>query len=312
MYLYSCIKINKYIIIMTILVTGGSGLVGSALKKITNIADNKFIFLSSKMCDLTDINDTKSCFEKYKPTYVIHLAAIAYGATSSSDDQYNSLINNSKINLNVFECCSLYKVKKIIACLSIVLSHDDTTFNIDSINQGPLLNGQFHQGYSHSKRLLHNLSVAYQNAKKGSVILLTPVNIYGYEDLYTSNRLIPSLLKQVKNKEICLAENSKRQLLYNIDFANIIYNFINLDDSEFTQHSLYPFIIGNPDILTIKKMVDIIANKHNINSKDLIFNEENNFSKLGEISTLPFKFNYTSFNDSINEIFQLISLEKSS
>ena len=44
--------------------------------------------------------------EKYKPM-AIHLAAIAYRFTSSSDDQYNSLINNSKINLNVFECCSL-------------------------------------------------------------------------------------------------------------------------------------------------------------------------------------------------------------
>ena len=206
----------------------------------------------------------------------------------------------------------LYNVKKIITCLSIVLSNDDTTFYVDSINQGPILNGKFHQGYSHSKRLLHNLSVAYQNAKKGSVILLTPVNIYGYEDLYTSNRLIPSLLKQVKNKEISLAQNSKRQLLYNIDFANIIYNFINLSDCEFARHSLYPFIIGNPDILTIKFMVDIIANKYDIDSKDLVFNKKNNFSKLGEISTLPFKFNYTSFNDSINEIFQSISNRETS
>lgn len=39
------------------------------------MANEEYIFLSSKDGDLRDMSDTKAIFEKYKPTHVIHLAA---------------------------------------------------------------------------------------------------------------------------------------------------------------------------------------------------------------------------------------------
>ena len=49
---------------MNILVTGGTGLVGSALKQIsTNYKRYNFTFLSSKDCDLTDFNSTLQLFK---------------------------------------------------------------------------------------------------------------------------------------------------------------------------------------------------------------------------------------------------------
>ena len=61
-----------------IMVTGGSGLVGSAIKAHAeaNPLDNEtWIFLSSKDGDLRDRKETDAIFAKYKPTHVIHLAA---------------------------------------------------------------------------------------------------------------------------------------------------------------------------------------------------------------------------------------------
>lgn len=63
-----------------VLVTGGSGLVGQAIKDFVEEEGNKkadetWIFLSSKDGDLRDRKDTEAIFEKYKPTHVIHLAA---------------------------------------------------------------------------------------------------------------------------------------------------------------------------------------------------------------------------------------------
>ena len=52
------------------MVTGGSGLVGSALKKISKKYDYDYIFLSSKDGDLCDLEQTKLLFEKHKPDYV--------------------------------------------------------------------------------------------------------------------------------------------------------------------------------------------------------------------------------------------------
>jgi dTDP-4-dehydrorhamnose reductase len=36
----------------------------------------EWVFLSSKDGDLTDAKETKEIFDKYKPTHVIHLAAM--------------------------------------------------------------------------------------------------------------------------------------------------------------------------------------------------------------------------------------------
>ena len=295
---------------MKILVTGGSGLVGRAIRDIiTEDENNKYIFLSSKDYDLTKFDSSKLCFEKYKPDIVIHLASVVYGATSGLDAQYKSLLDNCRINLNVFENCSTYNVKKIITCLSVVLSKKDINVDTSSIIEGPELDLQFHQGYSHSKRLLHNLSISYQKANKGDVILLTPVNTYGYQDIDTSNRLIPSIIKNIKsNKKINLAPQSVRQLLYNNDLANIILQFVEMDDNSFKKSSLYPYIIGTPTLLTTKEIVDTICSKLNIDNENIEFNEKNDFSRIVSISQLPFNFNYTTFEKSINEIFDIYHL----
>ena len=60
---------------MKVLVTGSSGLVGSAIKKISPNYPHDFIFVTSKDADLTDYKQTWNLFQKYRPDYVIHLAA---------------------------------------------------------------------------------------------------------------------------------------------------------------------------------------------------------------------------------------------
>ena len=62
----------------TILVTGGSGLVGQAIKSYTDehkLPGETWVFLSSKDGDLRVRADTDKIFEKFQPTHVIHLAA---------------------------------------------------------------------------------------------------------------------------------------------------------------------------------------------------------------------------------------------
>lgn len=61
-----------------IMVTGGSGLVGCAIRDFvkSNPKDNEeWVFLSSKDGDIRDRKATEAIFEKFKPTHVIHLAA---------------------------------------------------------------------------------------------------------------------------------------------------------------------------------------------------------------------------------------------
>lgn len=63
-----------------VLVTGGTGLVGEAIREVVREEqkrgehkDDQYIFLSSKDADLRDRVATRAIFQKYKPTHVIHL-----------------------------------------------------------------------------------------------------------------------------------------------------------------------------------------------------------------------------------------------
>lgn len=69
-----------------VLITGGSGLVGQAIRSVvaaeraagTNLHE-RFVFLSSADGDLRDFAACQAIFDKYKPTHVIHLAAFVGG-----------------------------------------------------------------------------------------------------------------------------------------------------------------------------------------------------------------------------------------
>jgi hypothetical protein len=59
----------------TILVTGGTGLLGKNLQNIIDKTKYNWVFLSSKDGDLRIESDTTKIFELHKPDYVFHLAA---------------------------------------------------------------------------------------------------------------------------------------------------------------------------------------------------------------------------------------------
>jgi GDP-L-fucose synthase len=102
---------------LTILVTGGSGLVGNAFKKISsNYEQFNFIFISSKDYDLSIFESTKNMFDKYKPDYVIHLAAYVGGLYKNMNFKVDMLEKNLMINYNVIKLAHDFKVKKLIAC----------------------------------------------------------------------------------------------------------------------------------------------------------------------------------------------------
>ena len=54
-----------------ILVTGGTGMVGTYLKEILSNAK----YIGSKDCDLTDVKQVNELWGDFKPTNVIHLGA---------------------------------------------------------------------------------------------------------------------------------------------------------------------------------------------------------------------------------------------
>ena len=137
-----------------LLITGGSGLVGSALKTVIRTQDYDCSFESSRQYDLTDLKHTQQMFAYYCPDYVIHLAANVGGLYKNMNHKVDMLESNLAINFNVVKCCHQYKVKKLIACLSTCIFPDAVTYPIDeqALHQGPP--HPSNDAYAYAKRML--------------------------------------------------------------------------------------------------------------------------------------------------------------
>ena len=221
---------------MSILVTGGSGLLGNAIKEcIAPNSSSEWVFLSSKDGNLLELEETESIFKKYKPRYVIHLAAYVGGLYRNLNHNKLMFENNLVMNLNVVRCCHKYNVQRAIFCLSTCIFPDDTSYpiNEDMLHSGPPHNSNY--GYAYSKRMLQIQCQIYNETYNREYICVVPTNIYGKFDNFslTDGHVIPSLIHQCylakKNNTQFIVKGSGRpirQFIYSIDLAKAIIGIL--------------------------------------------------------------------------------------
>ncbi len=87
---------------MNILITGGSGFLGSALVSALSKAGNNTIALSSKDADLT-IQNSLSKFNKTHFDFIYHLAAWTQAGDFCLKHPGEQWLSNQKINTNVLD-----------------------------------------------------------------------------------------------------------------------------------------------------------------------------------------------------------------
>jgi len=215
---------------MKVLVTGSSGLVGSAIKNISPDYPYEFIFVSSKDADLTDYMQTYRLFDKHKPDYVIHLAACVGGLFKNMNYKVEMFEKNVLINFNVVKYSHRFKVKKLICCLSTCIFPDKTIY---PINETMLHDGPPHSSndaYAYAKRMLEIHCKTYQEQFDDNFICVIPTNIYGPHDNYCLNdgHVIPALtqrcyLAKKENKPFRVLGSGTplRQFIYSDDLAKL-------------------------------------------------------------------------------------------
>ena len=125
-----------------VMVTGGTGLVGQALKEQVELEanpDKEWVFLSSRDGDLCDMGETRALFEKHRPTHVVHLAAMVGGLFKNMKYKLDFWRKNVQMNDTVLHCCYEYKVERCVSCLSTCIFPDKTSYPIDEtmVHNGP-------------------------------------------------------------------------------------------------------------------------------------------------------------------------------
>jgi GDP-L-fucose synthase len=251
-----------------ILVTGGTGLVGSGIRRISEeyIDKYKFIFMGSKDCNLMDYEETKEYFRGINPDYVIHLAANVGGLFKNMNYKVEMLDINLIINRNVLKCSHELGIKKLVSSLSTCIFPDKTTY---PINEEMLHNGPPHysnDAYAYAKRMLEIQSKTYQEQYGDNFICIIPTNIYGPHDNFNleDGHVIPALINKCYNAKergesfiVAGTGMPLRQFIYSEDLAKLIM-YILLD---YNKRDSIILSVNEEDEVSIKRIADIIAKK---------------------------------------------------
>lgn len=215
------------------MVTGGSGLVGSAIRDFVeaNPKENEeWVFLSSKDGDLRDRKATEAIFEKFKPTRVIHLAAKVGGLFANMAQKVEFYRENVLINDNIMELCRITKVQKLVSFLSTCIFPDKTSYPIDEtmLHDGPP--HPSNEGYALAKRLIDTMNRAYSEEYGCNFTSIIPTNIYGPHDNFSiqNGHVIPGLIhkcfiaKRDKTPFTIWGSGTPlRQFIYSLDLAEL-------------------------------------------------------------------------------------------
>jgi GDP-L-fucose synthase len=222
-----------------ILVTGGTGMVGTYLQELVqNKKDDlyEWIFLSSKDCNLTMKEQVMQCFEQYQPIYVIHLAANVGGLYKNMQYPVEMFSENMLMNEHVLMACHQYNVQKAIFCLSTCIFPAEPSSY--PITEEMLFESPPHPSnasYAYAKRMLKLQCDNYNQQYGRQYICLSPVNLYGLYDNFhlEDSHVIPGMIHRMyqsflENKPYISYGSGKplRQFLYARDFAEIIYRIL--------------------------------------------------------------------------------------
>ncbi len=298
---------------MKVIITGGSGLVGSAIKSISNLYPNfEFVFLSSKLCDLTNWEQTEKYFNLVKPDYVIHLAANVGGLFKNMKYKVDMLESNLTINSNVLKASHNVKVKKLVACLSTCIFPDKTTY---PINESMLHLGPPHfsnDAYAYAKRILEVQCRAYREQYGDNFVCVIPTNIYGPNDNFNleDGHVIPALIhkcylaKKSGDKFIVAGTgNPLRQFIYSEDLAKLILWVL----SDYKDSDPIILSVSESNEIPIKNIVEIISNEFEYNNIEWDSSKpDGQFKKTADNTKLMSlnNFEFTDINYGLKQTIQ--------
>jgi GDP-L-fucose synthase len=249
---------------MTILVAGGTGLVGSAIVRELGRVNKKVIGISSKEVNLLDRAKTFSYIKDLKPNVIIDAAAKVGGVGSNNAFPVEFLSQNLQIQSNLMDAAHEAKVERFVFLGSSCIYPRNCA---QPIKEDYLLTGELEQtnsAYAIAKIAGIELIKSYRKEYGHSWISVMPTNLYGPNDNFDleNSHVLPALIrkfveaKRNNSPEVVLwgSGTPLREFLHVDDLAKAILVCLEkYDDSQ-------QINIGSGDEISIKDLGQKIAN----------------------------------------------------
>jgi GDP-L-fucose synthase len=198
---------------MKVLILGGNGLVGSSLDRVLGESQKvQEVFASTrKDADLFSLEDTQSLINSFRPDVIVNSAAKVGGINANNTQRMEFIIQNLKINMNVFQACMDNPEVKIVNLGSscIYPLNANNPISEDSFLTGKLepTNSPYAIAKIAGIEIGRSLNIQYGN----DVINLMPTNLYGPNDNFSEkdSHVIPGLIKRMHESKITNAESFK-------------------------------------------------------------------------------------------------------
>ena len=249
---------------MTILVAGGSGLVGSAIIRELERVNKKVIGISSKDLNLLDRTRTFSYIKDLQPIAIIDAAAKVGGVGSNNAYPVEFLSQNLQIQSNLMDAAHEASVEKFVFLGSSCIYPRNCA---QPIKEDYLLTGELEQtnsAYAIAKIAGIELIKSYRKEFGRTWISAMPTNLYGPNDNFDleNSHVLPALIRKfVEAKRNNLSEvvmwgsgTPLREFLHVDDLAKAVLVCLEkYDDSQ-------QINIGSGDEISIKDLGQKIAN----------------------------------------------------
>jgi GDP-L-fucose synthase len=286
-----------------ILVTGGTGLVGSRF-----IGDD-YIKVGSNDINLLDQHSIEYFLDDKEINGIIHCAARVGGVKGNMEYPGEFTYENLKMNTGIIEEARKAGINKLIAFSSTCVFPDKVEYPLtpDKIHLGPPHSSNY--GYAYAKRMAEIQMQSYREQYGVNYFSVIPCNIYGPADNYhlEDGHVLPSLIHKFHLADISGSDvtiwgsgSPLREFIFSEDVADLTRILFD------SYTGGIPVILSSGKEISIKEVVEIISDEFNFKGKIIwdLDKPEGQFRKPSDnsiIRSIAPDFKFTPIEEGIHK-----------
>ncbi len=248
----------------SILITGASGMVGSALRRL--LAERGFsrvLAPAHAELELRDQAAVNAYMAAQKPDYVFHLAARVGGIHANSTYPGQFIYDNTAMHLNVMDAARKAGVRKLL--------FPGSACTYPKLAPQPVAEAEFLNGYieptniAYAAAKINGITMAQSYAREYGmqVVVPMPTNTYGINDNFdpAASHVIPALMKRFHAAKLALSPEEViwgsgtplREFIYVDDLADaLLFLMERYDDPGIIN-------VGSMQEITIGELAKLVA-----------------------------------------------------